>query len=86
MLFSVSRLSLGNTSYASLGKNDQKFTQHLDNDLKRNASSGDEHKHASSLHLKNVLKSFDPKSIKLQKDSVDDFSNKEIKADRIGQK
>ena len=83
---SYSHLSLGNTKYASQGKNDQKSTQHLDNGSKRNASSGDEHKHDSSLHLKNVLKLFDPKTIKLQKDSVNDFSEKEIKPDRIGQK
>jgi len=76
----------GNTKYASLGKNDQKSTQHLENGSKRNASSGDEHKHDSSLHLKKVLKSFDPKTIKLQKDSVNDFSEKVIKPDRIGQK
>ena len=53
---------------------------------KRNVSSGDEHKHDSSLLLKNVLKSFDPKTIKLQKGSVNDFSEKEIKPDRIGNK
>ena len=54
----------------------------MNNGVKRNPASGDEHKRTSSLHLKNVLKSFDPKSVKTPKNLVDNFSEKEIQEDQ----